>query len=57
MAEYWTLEKLEEAAVNELLSHGGNQDDLKRLHQHFRDIANNKSDDENVSTQVGGIPD
>jgi hypothetical protein len=44
-------------ALIEAISHGGNQDDLKRLHQHFRDIANNKSDDENVSTQVGGIPD
>ena len=56
MAEYWTLEKLEEAAVNELLSHGGNQDDLKRLRQHFRDVANNKSDDEDSRHQAGDIP-
>jgi hypothetical protein len=44
-------------ALDEAINHGANQNDLDRLRQYFRDIANNKSDDENVSTHIGDIPD
>jgi hypothetical protein len=35
MAERWTDEALQEAAVSELLRHGGSRDDLSRLREHF----------------------
>ena len=42
MAEYWTAEKLEEAAARELLSHGGSRDELSRLREYFRKRAQDK---------------
>ena len=42
MAEYWTAEKLEEAAASELLSHGGSRNELSRLREHFRKRALDK---------------
>jgi hypothetical protein len=38
-AEIWTTERLQRAALDELTRHGGSPDDLRRLREHFRKIA------------------
>ncbi len=40
--EIWTVDRLRQMAIEELLAHGGNRDDLTRLREHFR-----KLDEEN----------
>jgi hypothetical protein len=42
---FWTNERLEEAAVSELLKHGGSHEDLSRLREHFRKRAEEKYQD------------
>jgi hypothetical protein len=37
--EIWTAERLQQAALEELARHGGSQDDLRRLREHFRKAA------------------
>ena len=37
--EFWSPQRLEHAAYDELARHGGNQDDLRRLKAHFKKVA------------------
>jgi hypothetical protein len=46
---FWTEDRLRQMAINELLAHGGNSDDLIRLRQHF------KKADENNQAQAPNI--
>jgi hypothetical protein len=34
--EIWTAERLQEAAISELLKHGGSESDVRQLLQHFK---------------------
>jgi len=37
------IERLQRAAIDELVRHGGSQDDLRRLREHFRKAAEPES--------------
>jgi len=43
--KFWTDEMLQDAAIGELLKHGGNRDDLSRLREYFRKRAEAKYQD------------
>ena len=51
-AEIWTAERLEQAAIDELLRHGGNKRDAALLRQQFRQQA-----DEEIKLIAAKIPE
>ena len=59
--ETWTNERLEQAAVDELIQHGGNQRDVQQLQAELQKAYANKSGDgvtdDNKGSQTGVIPD
>ena len=59
--ETWTSERLEQAAVDESIQHGGNQRDVQQLQAELQKAYANKSGDgvtdDNRGTQTGEIPD
>jgi hypothetical protein len=55
--ETWTNERLEQAAVDELIQHGGNQRDVQQLQAEIQKAFENKPLDEDSSRQAGDIPD
>jgi hypothetical protein len=58
--EFWNDKRLEQAACDELIRHGGNKADLKQLKAEFRKARENNNPDgiihDNESGQTGNIP-
>jgi hypothetical protein len=48
MTEFWTQDRLQEAAVAELLRHGGSKQDADRLREHFRKATEAESEAANT---------
>jgi len=53
-AKFWNSEHLQQAAISELLRHGGNKRDLDLLRQQFRKADENNSGTEIPSDQKKG---
>jgi hypothetical protein len=53
----WTKERLIQAAIDELVRHGGNQRDAQQLQAEIQKAYENKPQDEDSSRQAGDIPD
>lgn len=53
---FWTEDRLRQMAINELRSHGGNQNDLNRLREHFKKADEITVSDEDNGPQAGDIP-
>jgi hypothetical protein len=56
MAEYWTAEKLQEAAITELLQHGGNKADIALLRAEFDRASKTNKQIESGQIEVTDIP-
>jgi hypothetical protein len=55
--ETWTKERLVQAALDELVRHGGNQRDAQQLQAEIQKAFENKPQDEDSSLHTGDIPD
>jgi hypothetical protein len=57
MAEFWTTERLQRAALEELCRHGGTASEVQALLEQFKQAVKDKSSDEDNGHQAGDIPD
>jgi hypothetical protein len=51
---FWTDEKLLEAAISELLAHGGNKADIALLRAEFQKVNKSNNQAEPTQTEIGG---